>query len=230
MLNFNEFHTKVFPQRSPFDRKDLGFITNLIKFLSLRVAYVLYRFGVTANFLNSFGLLITIIGFFWIYESIINKNLFFFICGYSFIALTIFIDFIDGPLSKTNKYVYKVGGNLDDLGPDIILIGGMLTIGLISQHPYFFILIAINSIFYLTYSAGTLESIKKSNKKFLLLFRSRYSLFSMRIFCAGIFPAMCFIYIFNPILGIILSRVLISIYTLLSLNWLYYSLSDKSLR
>ena len=228
---FKEFHSIVFPYDSPFDRNDLGLTTNLIKFLSLRVAYILYMIGITANMLNLFGLCLIYFGFIFLYHAIVNINLIFFILGYSFIALVIFIDFIDGPLSKINKYVFSVGGSLDDLGPDIILIGGMLILGLISQHPYFFILISMNSIFYLTYSAGTLDSIKKTNKKwFLFFFRSRYSLFSMRIFCAGILPAMCLIYIINPSIGILLARIMISIYLILSLNWLRYSFYDKSLR
>tara|TARA_B100001063_G_C16740196_1_gene544326 strand:+ start:1094 stop:1798 length:705 start_codon:yes stop_codon:yes gene_type:complete len=228
---FKEFHSITFPYDSPFDRNDLGLITNFIKFLSLRVAYVLYRIGITANMLNIFGLFLVFFGLIFLYHAISSIDLIFFILGYSCIAFAIFIDFIDGPLSKINKYIFSVGSNLDDLGPDLILIGGMLILGLISQDPYFFILISMNSIFYLTYSAGTLDSIKKANKKkFLLLFRSRYSLFSMRIFCSGILPSMCLVYINNPIIGVLFAKILISIYTLLSITWLRYSFKDRSLR
>ena len=229
--NFSEFLEKVFPFKSPFQIKELGFITNLIKFLSLRIAFILYKIGISANLLNVFGLVITFVGFILIYNSILMINLIYFILGYSLIAISIFIDFIDGPLSKINHYVFAVGGNLDNLAPDIILIGGMLIIGYISQHPYFFILMAINSIFYLTYVAKTFESLKKKEKvNFILLFNSRYSLFSMRVFCSGIFPLTCLLYIFNPMVGEICARILIIIYTTLSLNWLRYSFEDKFLR
>ena len=231
MLKFKEFHKEVFPYNSPFDRKDLGFLTNLIKYLSLRIAYILYRIKVTANLLNIFGLFLTASGFIAIFYSLSEMNLTMFLFGYSLIAITIFIDFIDGPLSKTNKYIYVAGGSMDNLCPDMILIGGMLILGFISSSPNFFILMTMNSIFYLTYTTGTLDSVKRDKNKWLFfLFKSRYSLFSMRVFCAGIFPSMCILYIINPITGVLISKLLILFYTLMSLSWIKNSLNNKSLR
>jgi hypothetical protein len=231
VFKFKEFLKEVFPYNSPFDRKDLGFLTNLIKYFSLRIAYILYRIGITANLLNIFGLFLTALGFITIFYSLSEINLIMFLFGYSLIAITIFIDFVDGPLSKANKYIYVVGDSMDNLGPDMILIGGMLILGFISGNSNFFILMTMNSIFYLTFTPVTLDSVKRDKNKWLvILYRSRYSLFSMRVFCAGIFPSMCILYIINPVAGVLISKLLILFYTLMSFGWIKISLNNKSLR
>lgn len=231
IVTFNDFKTQVFPHHSPFDRKNLGFITNLIKYLALYTAYFLYKSRISANFLNIFGLVITTIGFFILYNSIIQKDLIFFCIGYSLLAFTIFIDFIDGPLAKASKYIYTVGSNLDNLCPDIILIGGMLIIGVISQSTLFFILISINSVFYITYVSDTIKKLQFNENLFIVsLISSRYSLYSIRVFISGILPLICVTNIYSSELSEFLAKILISVYIVLSLIWLRKSFEVKTSR
>jgi len=220
------FQEKVFPQKSPFVRKNFGIITNLIKYISLRFAYVLYRIGLTANALNLIGLIALIPAFAFTYKGLIDININSFLLGYSMLAIIIFIDFVDGPLSNAHDFEYKIGTNLDNLCPDIVLMGGLILVGLLTNNLYLIILSWINAVFFITYMASTIESI--SNNKWLLkLLASRFSLLSVRVFIAFLFPFLSLSYIYNQEIGQLLARTVVILYAVLSAIWISSTFEDK---
>ena len=84
-----------------------------------KICVFFYRFGIDANTLDLIGFISLIPAYFLLYLSIIENNILF-LLSYLIISFCIFIDFIDGPLAKVNKYKYVVGEKLDNLSPDIV--------------------------------------------------------------------------------------------------------------
>ena len=226
-MNFLEFQKKVFPYNSPFERKDIGKITNLIKFMALRVSYFLYRIGISANTLDLFGVIATIPAFVLCYRGLIELEMFLFLSGYLILAVIIFIDFIDGPLSNSHEYKYKAGGNLDNLCPDIILIGGLILIGILTKNLYLTALCWVNSVFFITFKTSTIENIPVHRKWLLKLLSSRFSLLSVRVFIAFLFPLTCIIYIINQGYGQIFARIIVITFAFLSFLWIFSTFEDK---
>ena len=109
-MNFDQFLDKAFPVRNPFTRNHFGGVTNTIKYFAVRTSFILYRLGVTANQISLFSALLAIPAFVIIYQATVEEaNILKFIVGYLLMGTVLFIDFVDGPLSKTIKYQYAVG-------------------------------------------------------------------------------------------------------------------------
>ena len=105
-VSLKEFLKETFPYESTFNRKEFGFFTNLIKFFSLRVAYFLYLFGFSANALTISSIFIASFSFFC-FTGMTENNFSYAILGYLLMSLVLFIDFVDGTLSRINKMNYK---------------------------------------------------------------------------------------------------------------------------
>ena len=78
------------------------------------------KIGISANALDIFGLFLVIPSYYLLYFSLEQNRLIIFFISYFSILLILSIDFMDGMLSKLNKYKFDVGNDLDNLCPDII--------------------------------------------------------------------------------------------------------------
>ena len=58
----------------------------------------------------------------------------------------LFIDFVDGTLSRINKIKYKTGEALDNLPPDIIRVGSILLFGILSENILLILISLISAI------------------------------------------------------------------------------------
>ena len=56
-----------------------------------------------------------------------ENNFSYAILGYLLMSLVLFIDFVDGTLSRINKMNYKTGEALDNLPPDIVRVGSIFS-------------------------------------------------------------------------------------------------------
>ena len=229
-LNYKDFQRKTFPYESPFQRTQFGRITNLIKFFALRFSYVFYRLGISANVLDMIGLVLLVPGFVLVLNAITSQELIDFLFGFLIIAFVIFIDFIDGPLSKIDNYIYKVGDNMDNLCPDVVLVGGLVMIGVMTQNIYLITASTINAVFFLTYKSSTIDSIPDEKNWLITLLNSRFSILSVRVFIAGIFPISCVIYISNESIGQFIAIGIVSTNAILSFLWLKATWEDKIIR
>lgn len=227
-MNFNEFLERTFPVKNPFIRKEFGTGTNTVKFFAIRVSYLLYRLGITANQISLLSALLSIPAFIVIYQAVFQEqDIFKFIIGYLLMGTVLFIDFVDGPLSKTNEYKYSVGDDIDNLPPDIATMGTLLIFGMLPNDIYFTALFWANIVFLFTYLRNTIEYIPESKEWILKIICSRFSLLSVRIFVATIFPIFCILYIYNQELAIDLSKVFILFYVINSIFWIRITLQSK---
>mgnify|MGYP001315607491 FL=1 len=226
--SFNEFLRIAFPDINPFKRKEFSLFHNLIKWFSIRVAYILFRLRISANTIDLFGLLILIPSYYFLYISIYERDLLIFIVSYLSIFLVVSIDFIDGVLAKAFNKKNPYGDLIDDLSPEIIRFMSVVVIGYISNNIFIFLIAILNAILQQTFIASTFQNVK--NKGIILLLRSRYSLHSIRLLSCLLVPIFCLLYIIKIEHLNTLVFIYIIINLILNLIWIYLSLKDKKLK
>ena len=226
--SFNEFLRVAFPDINPFIRKEFSFFHNLIKWLSIRIAYVLFRLRINANTIDIFGLLILIPSYYFLYIAIYEKDLIVFLIAYLSIFLVISIDFIDGVLARAFNKKNPYGDLIDDLSPEIIRFMSVIVIGYISDNIFIFLIAILNAILQQTFVASTIQNVK--NKIIILLLRSRYSLHSIRLLSCLLVPIFCLLYIINIEYLSILIFIYIIFNFICNLTWINLSLKNRKLR
>ncbi len=228
--SFSEFIQIVFPYKTTFERKQFGFFTNLIKYFSLRFAYMLYSIGISANLLTIFSVLLTIPCFLLLYEGILIKSFAFLLYGYLLIGLILFIDFVDGSLARIDKYDYAAGDALDNLPPDIVRIGSILFFGVVTFDNFYMLLAFISSVVISYYLPATLENIQEKRKWIHTIYASRMAITGLRIISLLLMPMITLSVFFLDELGILLSKLVVLVYFLLSCLWVIFTLEDKKIR
>jgi len=229
-VSYSEFMEIVFPYETTFEREQFGFFTNLIKFFSLRVAYLLYRLNISANLLTIFSILMTLPCFYLLYEGINLKNLSYLCIGYFLIGLILFIDFADGSLARINKFSFAAGEALDDLPTDIIRIGSILYFGVITGSKIFVLLAFVSSAIVSYYLPATLNNIQENRNWIRTVYASRMALTGLRIITLFLMPIITITTFFFKDIGIFLAQFVVIIYFFLSFLWVLFTLEDKERR
>jgi len=226
--SFEEFLLTAFPTKDPYKRKDFGWVTNSVKYLAIRVSYILYILGINANQISLFAALLTVPTFAIIYHGVFKQDLYVFILGFTLMALILFIDFADGPLSKISNYKYDAGNEVDNLPPDIVFFGTLIILGLLTENIYLTIAFIANAVFIITYQRNTVDSIPESKNWLLKLIHSRLSLLSVRIYVCIIFPLVCITYILFQNIGGLVAKTLVIFYIICSFIWVHATLQKKN--
>jgi glycosyltransferase involved in cell wall biosynthesis len=224
------FLEKTFPYKTTFERKHFGFFTNLIKFFALRAAYFLYMLGLTANFLTISSVFLASISFFFLFDGINNELIFSVLLGYFLMCLVLFIDFVDGTLSRINNTIYKTGEALDNLPPDIIRVGSILLFGIVSESIALILISLVSSIIITRYIPETVENIKPQHFWIKALIGSRMSFSGLRLISLFIIPSLILVTFIFPNIKFLYSSFLVLLYFFLSFIWLILSLDDKEVK
>ena len=229
-VSLQEFLEETFPYKSTFIRKDFGFFTNLVKFFSLRVAYFLYLFGLSANALTISSIFISSFSFYFLYIGMTSENIYFAILGYLLMCLVLFIDFVDGTLSRISKIKYKTGEALDNLPPDIIRVGSIFSFGVLSENIILILMSLMSSVIITRYIPETVENIKPKRDWIKILIGSRMSISGLRLISLFFMPSLIFVTFLLPNLKVFYSSFLVAMYFIFSLIWLAFSLEDKEFK
>tara|TARA_Y100000591_G_C21792061_1_gene677141 strand:+ start:15 stop:722 length:708 start_codon:yes stop_codon:yes gene_type:complete len=224
--SFDSFLKKAFPLKNPFLRVEYGIIHNSIKWLSIRIAYVLFRLGISANSLDIIGLLLMCPAYLLLYYALINNELEILCLSYFIILCLLSIDFMDGMLSRHSNFKYEVGVELDNLCPDVIKFFSFVLIGYLSGEPLFMIMSIFNCIALYNFINKTSDNFPKNYRFILAITYEKYSINSFRIFVTIFIPLICITHIFNMNAANIISQILILSSTILSLIWIYISLGS----
>ena len=226
-LSFNNFLETSFGKESPYSRKHLGRIHNFIKWISLRFAYFFYRLGIDANTLDLIGIISLIPAYFLLYLSVTENNILFFLLAYLLIAFSIFIDFIDGPLAKVNKYKYIVGEKLDNLNPDIVKFMSHIFLGVFSQNVYLLVLSILTAIIVSKYVSITTHAISNKDSLFFKIFINKLSLNSIRILVFLILPSIAIMYFLEIWYASMLASVFVIFFYLMSIFWILTTFKER---
>tara|TARA_Y100000591_G_C21792061_1_gene677142 strand:+ start:715 stop:1413 length:699 start_codon:yes stop_codon:yes gene_type:complete len=224
---FEEFLKISFPTMNPFLRKDFSFFHNLIKWISLRIAFVLFKIGITANIIDFFGLLLIVPIYYLLYISLNEMNVLLFFISYLGIFSILSIDFMDGILARANEQKNIHGEIIDDLLPEIIRFLSSIVLGYLSNNIVIFILSIFNAIIQQTYISATSKKKLIKNQIIITLLRSRYSFHSIRIFSCLVVPFSCILYLieFDYLSLIICTYVLLNL--IINFIWIYLTLLIK---
>ena len=146
MLTYRQYLEIVIPEGGEFSeqRKFMGIVNNIVKWLAMRFSYILYRLGFTANFLDVFGIIICFIGYYSFITGLKSDHLLYTIIGTLLIYFHTWIDYLDGALARAHEKRSPIGEPLDDVGCDLSRYVMFLSFGLIIDDS-FFILINIFS-------------------------------------------------------------------------------------
>ena len=229
-MKFSEFLEKTFPIGNPYNRKQYGIIHNTIKWIALRFSYFFYLIGISANILDLISVIILFPTFLTLYFSIINQNLLLFFISFLFLGGILFIDFIDGPLSKIRSNYSVIGNEIDNLCPEICRISALIIIGFVSKNVPTLIIAAIISIIINTYVFDTRDSVSKYSGLLNELFANgKLSLNSIRLLVCLIMPTYVFFYILDFNFISYLATATIIIYLFLCIVWIIISTKDRKL-
>lgn len=127
--------SKSFPEKSVFQRKQFDFTTNLVKWVAIRFAFVLYKLGFTANALDVLCMFLVVIALFFL-STASNGNKLLPVAGVLILYFHVFIDFVDGAIAKARGTCSPVGHLLDCFGCDVDRAAMLVLIGIYTGNPY----------------------------------------------------------------------------------------------
>ena len=195
---------------------------------SIEIFIFFYLIGMSANILDLISVIILFPTFLALYFSIINYSLLLFFISFLFLGGILFIDFIDGPLSKIKNNETVVGNEIDNLCPEICRISSLIIIGFLSDNYLILIISGIISITINTYILDTRESIAKYSSLLNELFANgKLSLNSIRLLVCLIMPIYVVCYILKFHFISYLATATIIIYFFLCILWIIISLKDR---
>ena len=148
MLKYKDYLKKVTPPNGVFsiERKDKGLVNNIVKWLGLRMSYLLYRLGFSANSLDILGFVIGFIGYYNFYLGLKIGSLKIALLGMSLAFFHTWIDYLDGALAKAKDSKSPIGEPLDNIGPDLGKYSLFIIIGMLTNKPIFILLNTFSSI------------------------------------------------------------------------------------
>ncbi len=188
-MNLKDFIKHVYPPYHIFNRKDRGFVWKLSKWTGIRAAFVFYKLGISANFLNVITYFIIVFAFYLILK--IEQNLFFQpLIGLSMLYLSIWFDFVDGSIARANNKSSKIGHYLDDFGADLSRLIIIILFGYLSNIEILLILSILSGfvIVYLIPNTLKLINFGKFRPLMILIYSNSLSLISVR-FMTIVLPA-----------------------------------------
>jgi len=148
MIHYKDYIKKVTPVNGVFsnERKNKGITNNIVKWLALRMSYLLYRLGFSANFLDILGFVIGFIGYYYFYLGLKLGDINIALSGMLLSFFHTWIDYLDGALAKAKGSKSPIGGPLDNIGPDLGKYSLFIIIGMLTDKPIFILLNTFSSI------------------------------------------------------------------------------------
>jgi phosphatidylglycerophosphate synthase len=180
-MTFSEFQAKSFPEKSVFRRPQFDFVTNLVKWFALRLAYLFFRMGITANLLDVLGILLALAAFSLLYTAVNGYRLLP-LLGIGILYFHVLIDFIDGAIAKAHGTCSKIGHLLDSLGCDIDRFVLIVLFGLYTGNPYFVVANTIAASVLILFAPQTRAELPDSGLPGRLrnVYVNKYSFLSVR--------------------------------------------------
>ena len=141
-----------------------------------------------------------------------SENIYFAILGYLLMCLVLFIDFVDGTLSRISKIKYKTGEALDNLPPDIIRVGSIFSFGVLSENIILILMSLISSVIITRYIPETVDNIKEKREWIKMFIGSRMSISGLRLISLFFIPSLIAVTFLFPDLKIFYASFLVVIY------------------
>ncbi|OGQ07219.1 MAG: hypothetical protein A3G32_04390 [Deltaproteobacteria bacterium RIFCSPLOWO2_12_FULL_40_28] len=219
-MNYKEFQLKVIKKESVFLRGEFDFHTNLVKWVALKLAYMFYHIGISANFLDIFSLFGNIVGF--ILFSRVDLSIGWHILALFLIYFYVLVDFIDGALAKARNEMSQLGDRLDHFGCRIARFAMMvLIVGYLNSMIYLIVMVFCAGALIFLYPET--ESYVSQNRwvQFLKkIFVNRFSFLSVRYMLFVSPLILLFLIHFKVEYLIIYSMMMSFVYFIMTIIWL----------
>ncbi len=218
---FSAFLEESFPQKNPFLRKDKGLFCNFCKWVSLPIAYTLFRLGITANFFDVFGILYAFVGYF-LFSQILSGQKTVALIGIAMILSHVLFDFIDGSIAKARHYSSKIGELLDNVSVDIDRLLFFAVVGLLSGSSVYLIALVASSLILIWVVPVTFTLVPSritGHPIIRRLFSDNRSFLGVRMIL-GVLPVVYAGFIWFDLSVSLLSRGIASIYIAHAISWL----------
>lgn len=225
-MKWRDFLRVAYPSAQERAEADQNVVFKANRRLGLRVAYLLYHLGLSANLVSFGRLVLAFIGFYLVSRVAVGDE-WGPVMGAIIIAGQIHLDFVDGSLARIRGQLTALGESFDALPNYASRAAALILAG------------------YLTNSAGAL--LGSTFSAFVLVVFMRQS--NLRITAAGKWRALAFVYrllLYVPVMAFVLplmigvhgllgidvatfARLVVLVYTLLALLWLLLCLfhSDR---
>ncbi|MBI2501031.1 MAG: CDP-alcohol phosphatidyltransferase family protein [Deltaproteobacteria bacterium] len=218
-MTFSEFQSKTLSVNSVFKRENFDPLTNAIKWLGLRFAYLLHKIGISANAVDMLGIFLSFLGFTFMLRAVSGEKLLP-LAGLLILYFHVFLDFVDGAIARAQNTLGPIGAILDELGCFVDRVALLILLGIFAGHSLY----VLGNVFAAGILLYLLPSIRANIPKrglvgiFCRICCNKYSLLSVR-FMLALLPLFI---VLTGYLGISLeavSRFISTIYITIAVFW-----------
>ena len=113
-MKWQSFLHEAFPEERMRAEREQNIVFRANRWIGLRVAYVVYHLGVSANFLSVIRLLLALGGFYLV-SRVTAASTWLPLVGAAVLAFQIHLDFVDGAVARIRGQMSRLGEKLDYL-------------------------------------------------------------------------------------------------------------------
>lgn len=223
MESYKKYIEKVTPSGGVFsdERKELGLVNNISKWIGLRVSYFFYVIGLTPNFLDVLGFIVSFFGYLIFLNGLIYGIDHFVIYGWALICFQVLIDYMDGAIARAREIKSNIGTEMDNIGLDLSKFFLLATLGILTTQKVFILINTFSSTILLLLFINTYKKIP--DYKIISLIKTfingRRSLLGVR-FMLGILPLLITVLHFTNFDITLVSKIISLIYLFFALIWI----------
>ena len=224
MKPYKKYIQDVTPSGGVFSdqRKELGIVNNILKWIGLRISYFFYVIGITPNFLDAIGFGISILGYLFFIDGISRDIDNFVLIGWFLICFQVLIDYMDGAIARGSGVSSNIGTEMDNIGLDLSKFLLLTTLGLLTDNKLFILINIFSGIILLLLFINTYKKIP--NYKIIRIIKrfisGRRAILGVR-FMLGILPLLITIFYFSNVDIVIVSKIISLIYFFFALFWVF---------
>jgi phosphatidylglycerophosphate synthase len=223
-MNWKQFLKVAYPEKMAIEESHRDILFRSHRWIGLRIGYLLYKLGMSANFISISRIIISTISFYFISQAN-NKGLWMPLLGTFLLYGQNILDYSDGIVARASGKTSKLGKSLDEI-VNVASRGGILVLVSAFTENVFFIAIGAFSSFILINFRDSTVSLIKSNKKFKAL-NSFYRIILSIQFMLFIFPLLIVTSTILNLKLVTFSYIAICFYLVLAILWLFISLLGK---
>ena len=219
-MNYSNYMDKVYPYKeSIWQREGKGPVWKVGKVLGLRLAYLLYLIGFSANLLDVIGILTSLVALaLWLHGP--NYPVYW-VTGILLYYFCPFFDFVDGALARAVNKTSEIGAILDDVGPDVSRVLIVVFLAERTGNKYLLILGALSAYILVFLVKRTWDNLNLRKKWMWAkkIFRHPMCPISGRVML-GLLPTSFSFFLFDEKHFHFFSFSITIIYILLALIWI----------
>ncbi len=136
-MPWSTFHAAAFPERMRAAEASRSFVWRVNRYVGIRVAYLFFLAGFSANLLSLFRVPVAIVGFALFATLPDADSPLLPVLGLLLFMLQVHLDFADGAIARAQQKASEFGTVIDGLGNNASRFATFLLLGLFANNPWF---------------------------------------------------------------------------------------------